>query len=81
MIIGFVDSIRFIFLKIFKESYNKIKNSDNAEFVIRKFVNKNLWEQNCDKLICVDSNDKETNKIITLAQNDFDFIDFKLVQK
>ena len=77
MIIGFVDSIRFMFSKIFKKSCNKIKSSDSAEFVIRNLVNENLWEQNCDKLIRVDSNDNETRKIITLAQNDFDFLNFK----
>ena len=81
MIIGFVDSIKFTLSKIFQKSCNRIKNSDNAEFVIRSFVNKSLWEKNCDKLICVDSSDNETKKIIALAKNDFDFLNFKLIDK
>ena len=76
MIIGFVDVIRFITFTIFKRSKNNIKNSDDAEFVIRNLANKSLWNQECSKLICVDSDDDETKKIINLAKSDFEFIDF-----
>ena len=81
MIIGFVDSIMFLFLRIFKKSRNNIKSSDDAEFVIRNLANKNFWNPNCNNLVCVDSNDKETKKIINLARSDFDFLDFKLVDE
>ena len=76
MIIGFVDFIRFISNILFIKSKNKIKNSNDAEFVIRNLVNRNLWNQNCSKLICVDSDDVETEKIINIAKQDFEFINF-----
>ena len=76
MIIGFVDFIKFIIYNLFKISKNNITNSNDAEFVIRNLVNDILWNQNCSRMIYVDNNDKETNKIIKLSKNDFDFIKF-----
>ena len=76
MIIGFVDFIKFIVYNLFKISKNNITNSNDAEFVIRNLVNDILWNQKCNRIIYVDSSDKETNKIIKLFKNDFDFIKF-----
>ena len=76
MIIGVVDSIKFVLNFLFNKSKNSIKNSNEAEFVIRNLVNKNLWNKNYGKLILVDSDDSETKKIISIAKNDFEFIDF-----
>lgn len=76
MIIGFVDSIKFISNFLFRKSKKNIISSDEAEFIIRSSVNKNLWDQNGGKLILVDSDDDETKKIINIAKNDFEFIDF-----
>ncbi|MCL2313153.1 MAG: hypothetical protein FWC41_11860 [Firmicutes bacterium] len=77
MILGIVDSIKFILFKIFKKSKNKIKSPDEAEFVIRNFANDNLWNHGYNRLILVDATDDETQKIINIAKNDFDFLDFK----
>lgn len=77
MILGFVDFLKLIFLRFFKKTEHNIKNSDNAEFVIRNLANKNSWNKNCSKLICVESDDKETKKIINIAQNEYDFLDFE----
>jgi len=76
MIIGFVDFIKFIIYNLFKISKKNITNSNDAEFVIRNLVNDVLWNKNCSKMIYVDNNDKETDKIIKLSKNDFDFIKF-----
>ncbi len=76
MIIGFVDFIKFIVYNLFKISKNNITNSNDAEFVIRNLVNDILWNQKRNRIIYVDSSDKETNKIIKLFKNDFDFINF-----
>lgn len=76
MIIGFVDFIKFIVYNLFKISKNNITNSNDAEFVIRNLVNDILWNQKRNRIIYVDSSDKETNKIIKLFKNDFDFIKF-----
>ena len=76
MIIGFVDFIKFIIYNLFKISKKNITNSNDAEFVIRNLINDILWNKNCSKMIYVDNNDKETNKIIKLSKNDFDFIKF-----
>ena len=77
MILGFVDFLKLIFLRIFRKTEHNIKNSDSAEFVIRNLVNKNLWNKNCSKLICVESDDKDTRKIIDIAQNEYDFLNFE----
>ena len=77
MIIGFVDFIKFIFLVLFKKSRKKIKSSDDAEFVIRNFAIKNSWNQSCNKLISVHNEDEETRKIINIARNKFDFLNFE----
>ena len=76
MIIGLVDFIKFIIYNLFKISKKNITNSNDAEFVIRNLVNDVLWNKNCSKMIYVDNNDKETDKIIKLSKNDFDFIKF-----
>lgn len=76
MIIGFVDFIKFVIYNLFKISKKNITNSNDAEFVIRNLVNNVLWNQNCNKMIYVDNIDKETDKIIKLSKNDFDFIKF-----
>ena len=76
MIVGFVDFIKFIIYNLFKISKKNITNSNDAEFVIRNLVNDVLWNKNCSKMIYVDNNDKETDKIIKLSKNDFDFIKF-----
>ena len=77
MIIGFVDFIKFIFLILFQKSGKKIKSSDDAEFVIRNFAIKNSWNQNCNKLISVYNEDEETIRIINIARNKFDFLNFE----
>ena len=69
MIIGFVDFIKFIFLNFFKNiKYNSTKLSN------RNLLNNN---NNFNKLICVESDDKETKKIIDIIKNDEDFLNFK----
>ena len=77
MILGFVDFIKFIFFKIFKKTENNIKSSDSAEFIIRNLANKNLWNKDFSKLVCVESDDNETKKIIKIAQSDYDFLNFR----
>ncbi|MBR0183572.1 MAG: hypothetical protein IJQ10_00155 [Clostridia bacterium] len=77
MILGFVDFIKFIFFKIFKKTEHNIKSSDSAEFVIRDLANKNLWNKNFSKLVCIESDDNETKKIIEIAQNEYDFLNFE----
>ena len=77
MILGFVDFIRFIFFNLFKVKNTKIQNSDEAEFVIRTLANKSSWNQRCKKSVQVESRDIETKKIIKIAKNKFDFLDFK----
>ena len=78
MIFGIVDVIRIIYMRIFKFSKNRIKNPDEAEFVIRNIANQHLWNNNCSKLIRIDDFNNEPQKIIAIARNDFDFLDFKL---
>ena len=77
MILGFVDFIKFIFFKIFKKTEYNIKSSDSAEFVIRDLANRNLWNKNCSQLVCIESDDNETKKIIEIAQNKYDFLNFE----
>ena len=78
MIFGIVDVIKIIYMKVFKTSKNRIKNPDEAEFIIRNIANQHIWDNNCNKLVRIDNFDNETEKIINIAQNDFDFLDFKL---
>ena len=79
-IVGVVDSIKFIFFKILKISKNKIKNSDDAEFIIRNVANKNFWDKNQCKLIRIDNFDNETEKIVDIAKNNYDFLTFETKQ-
>ena len=46
MIFGIVDVIKIIYMKIFKFSKNRIKNPDEAEFIIRNIANQHIWNDN-----------------------------------
>jgi len=69
MIIGFVDFIKFIFLIFFKNF------KDNA----KKLSNRNSLNNNniFNKLICIESDDKETKKMLDIIKSDGDFLNSK----
>ncbi|MDR1240843.1 MAG: hypothetical protein LBK29_03125 [Oscillospiraceae bacterium] len=81
-ILGIVDIMKFILLKIFKKEKTKISTPNEAEFIIRSLGVCHSWDSKYSKsqLICLDfSESKETQKIIDIASKKFNFIEFKKI--
>jgi hypothetical protein len=80
-ILGVTDTVKFVVFKFFNNKNTKISNCNEAEFVIRSCAEKQRWQPNNFRMICIEHVcEEETNKILNIASDEFDFIEFNEIK-